>query len=119
MRKAIFVMAVLAMAGTAMAGEIKVTAGPDANLTQYQRVRPIADADLTSRVIPALKWNYGQICVDDDANPQTPCVMQDRTNTQAVDAWLKSVNDGLNDIIKRYDTQQAIDGAIAGLPPLP
>ncbi len=114
MRLMVTSLALAAFIAPASAGQINIYAGPDANLTQFYRQRLLSDSDITNRVLPALKWQYANACT-----PVAPATSCTPTNGQAMDAWLNGVVQGLTDIVRRYEKEQARISAEAGVTDLP
>lgn len=116
---ALFVL-LLAMAIDAHAGQIIILAGPGTATAPVpaanQRMREwtLPDAIFGARILPALKWHYGQNC-----NTESPPVCVDKTNVEAFDAWTASVEARLREIVRLYEMDQARATAQQGIVPLP
>lgn len=91
-----FIGGLFLLTAVAFAGSIHIEVGPEANPVTYQRTRSISDADLQSRVLPALKWQFARQC------PGGIC-----SNSEAMDEWLKVAMEGLTDIVRRYEVEQS------------
>jgi hypothetical protein len=103
----------------AEAGSVVITAGPTA--TQRTRTWTLNDSVFAARILPALKWHFGQICTTTTSGTppvsSTTCV--DRTNAEAFDAFSLGVEQAMRDIVKRYEVQQGrttSDAAVTVLP---
>lgn len=118
MTKQIALALLLLTSSEAWAGQIKIDAGLTANPSAFTRTRSISDSDITNRVLPALKWQFGQICTQNAQNPrQRDC--RDRTNQEAMDAWLVGAMGSLTNIVSRYEKQKARAQAETGVTELP
>lgn len=82
-------------------GVLTVTIGTAS--TQFTRNRSIANADFTNRILPALKYEYGEF-KDGPGGPTDPIA---KTNAELADDFFNQVERYLLNVVRRYEKAQA------------
>lgn len=106
------------LATPAMAGNITVTITNDAAAQVGTMSFPVTNANF-ARLLTWAKTSYGQV-PSGPADPVTGIVpMRDRTNAEAISAWLTGFWQGTRDNIANTEKAAAASAATAGVVAIP
>lgn len=102
----------------ALAGSVTVTITNDAGAQVGTKSLAITNANF-ARLLAWAKTSYGQV-PSGPADPVTGIVpMRDRTNAEAIDAWLTGFWQGTRDNIANTEKAAAIETAAKGVATIP
>lgn len=111
-------LALCLLATPASAGNVTITITNDAGAQVGTISHPVSNANF-ARLLAWAKTSYGQV-PSGPADPVTGIVpMRDRTNAEAITAWLTGFWQGTRDNIANHERASAASAATAGVGAIP